>query len=113
MVASGPSDSSRTVAPPLAKPATPPEPSPEMRYLFGGSRSDSVTLPPKVAFTGPTLNTTVAVISVGEDISRDWQPGMDFFKISGSLSAAHTLSLDAGMRWLSFICMAGFLAADY
>ena len=32
--------------------------------------SDNVTLPLKVAFTGPTLNTTVAVISVGEVTSR-------------------------------------------
>jgi hypothetical protein len=42
-----------------------------MRYELGGSRSDSVTLPPKLAFTGPTLSTTVAVISFGAVISSD------------------------------------------
>jgi hypothetical protein len=35
--------------------------------------------------------------------------GMHFFSTSGSLSAAQTFSFDAGMRWLSFICMIGFL----
>src|ERR1700722_18222568 len=76
--------------------------------MLEGSRSDNVTLPPNVAFTGPTLNTTVAVISVGDDISRFWQPGMHCFSTSGSLSAAHTFSFAAGIRWLSFICTAGF-----
>src|SRR5580658_1200522 len=30
---------------------------------------------------------------------------MHCLSIAGSLSAAHTFSLAAGMRWLSFICM--------
>jgi hypothetical protein len=58
------------------------------------------------------LNTTVAVISVGEDISSDWHPGMHFFKASGSFSAAQTFSLEAGIRWLSFICMLEFSFTD-
>src|ERR1700690_3451661 len=68
--------------------------------------SDSVTLPEKFAFTGPTLTTTVAVISFGAVNSSFWQPGMHLASMAGSLSAAQTLSCEAGTIWLSFICMA-------
>src|SRR5947209_17319338 len=67
--------------------------------------SDRLTLPAKLALTGPTLTTTVAVISFGAVISSFWQPGMHLASISGSVSAAQTLSCAAGTIWLSFICM--------
>src|SRR5579863_1138455 len=67
--------------------------------------SDSTTLPAKLAFTGPTLTTTVAVISLGAVDSSFWQPGMHLASTAGSLSPAQTLSWDAGTIWLSFICM--------
>src|SRR5205807_9361978 len=57
---------------------------------------------------GPTLTTTVAVISFGAVNSSFWQPGMHLASISELLSAAHTLSCEAGTSWLSFICMAGY-----
>src|ERR1700733_206032 len=67
--------------------------------------SESVTLPEKLAFTGPTLTTTVAVISWGAVSSSFWQPGMHLASTAGSLSPAQTLSCGAGTSWLSFICM--------
>src|ERR1700689_118336 len=67
--------------------------------------SDSVTLPEKFAFTGPTLTTTAAVISLGAVKSSFWQPGMHLASTAGSLSGAQTLFCEAGTIWLSFICM--------
>ena len=46
----------------------------------------------------PIFNTTVAAISVGDFISRLWQPGMHALSTSGSLRAAQTLSTGAAMR---------------
>ena len=87
-----------TLALPLAKPATPPVPSPEIVYAFGGSRSVRLTLPPKVALTGPTLATTLAVNSVSVTFSISRQPGIARFRVSGSFSACQTRSRGAGIR---------------
>src|SRR5690349_7797868 len=69
---------------------------------------DRVTLPVKVALTGPTLAWTVAVISVSDTFSSDWQPGMVALRIAGSLSAAQTFSRGAGIRYSPDISM-GYL----
>src|SRR4249919_1914963 len=74
----------------------PPSPSPEILYPFGGSRSVSRTLPLNVALTGPTLLVATARNSLGPVTSRDWQPGMQALRTSGSLSLAHTVSRGAG-----------------
>src|SRR5262245_66406993 len=52
--------------------------------------SVSLTLPLKVARTGPTASFTRAVMSVGDCISSDSQPVMHCLRMAGSLSAAHT-----------------------
>src|SRR5262245_29687143 len=52
--------------------------------------SVSLTLPLKVARTGPTASFTRAVMSVGDCITRDSQPVMHCLRMSGSFSAAHT-----------------------
>ena len=46
-----------------------------------------MTLPLKLAFTGPTLAVTLAVISVSDRRRISSQPGMHCLRISGSLSA--------------------------
>ena len=51
--------------------------------------------------------TTVAVISVSESFSSDWQPGIESFRTAGSLSAAQTLSRGAGIRYSPDISMVG------
>src|SRR5579863_9335810 len=65
---------------------------------MGGSRSVSVTLPEKLAFTGPTRATTLAVNSVSETFSTVSQPGMQALSVAGSLSFSHTAARGAGMR---------------
>jgi len=79
---------SSTSAPPLAKPAIPPFPSPLSENFSGGLIGSSVTLPPNFAFTGPIFKTTFASSSVSECLTNSSQPGMHSFKISGSLSPA-------------------------
>ena len=73
-----------------------------LRKCIPGCQSLDMTSPTEmtanVAFTGPTLTTTFAVISVGEVISRLWQPGMHLRRISGLLRPAQTFSRDAGTR---------------
>src|SRR5579883_593869 len=100
---SAPSCASFTAAPPLAKPATPPWPSPEILYPLGASMSDSVTLPLKAALTGPMRSRTLAVISVSESLSSDSQPGMQACSTAGSFSAAKTLSRGAAIRYSPLI----------
>src|SRR5437764_328106 len=58
--------------------------------------SERVTLPLKVAFTGPTATLAVACSSVSLSFSSASQPGMHCFRISGSLSAAQTVARSAG-----------------
>src|SRR5688572_28063738 len=67
--------------------------------------SDSITLPLKVALTGPIFSFTLVVISVSESFSSDSQPGMHCFSTSASLSAAHTVSRLAAMRSSPVISM--------
>src|SRR5215469_38937 len=67
--------------------------------------SDSVTLPPKVALTGPMRRRTRAFISVSDVFSSDSQPGMQACSTVGSLSAAKTLSRPAAIRYSPLISM--------
>ena len=53
-------------------------------------------MPLKRALTGPILTLTTACISVSESFSRLSQPGIDAFRVSASLSLAHTVALSAG-----------------
>src|SRR5271165_2081730 len=59
-------------------------------------RSESSTLPLKVAETGPILTLATAAKPFSPALSRDWQPGMQLFRTSGSLSNAQTLDRGAG-----------------
>ena len=60
--------------------------------------SREVTWPEKLALIGPSFRATRAFISVGDSISMLSQPGMQAFKISGSLSACQTWARGAAMR---------------
>ncbi len=80
------------------------------RVAFRRVEVDNVTLPLKVAFTGPTLATTLAVNSVSETFSMVWQPGIACFRISGSLSPCQTRSRGAGMRNSPVISIGMFLS---
>jgi hypothetical protein len=51
------------------------------------------------------LATTLPFISVGDVFSSSSQPGMHCLRISGSLSASHTLSRDAAMRYSPVMSM--------
>ncbi len=69
--------------------------------------SERVTPPLKVALTGPTFCFTVASKpSSGEPVSS-WQPGIETFSTSGSLSAAQTVSRGAAICRVPFISMGG------
>ena len=100
-----PSSASRTSAPPFANPATPPCPSPPIRYDVGGFKSVSCTLPLNRAAIGPIFTEAVAFISCSPVISRLSQPGMHAFKIAGSFSASQTFWRGAGMRRSPVISM--------
>src|SRR5215475_1929559 len=52
--------------------------------------------PVKRALTGPTRAVTAALSSFSPVRSIDSQPGMHALSVSGSLSAAHVVSIDAG-----------------
>ena len=62
----------------------------------------SVTSPVKVALIGPIFSTTVAASSVSDFFSRLWQPGMQAFSTSGSLSASQTFCDGRGDALLAF-----------
>src|SRR5947209_13040715 len=66
----------------------------------------SVTLPLNVAETGPTFTFATACISLSLVFSRLWQPGMQTFSTSGSLSFAQTVSRSAGSSTSPFIVIA-------
>lgn len=59
-----------------------------------------LTSPANLALTGPTLSTTLALISVGEAAVMVSQPGMHFCKILGSFNPRHTILRGALMSWL-------------
>ena len=65
--------------------------------------SDSVTLPVKLALTGPMRRRTLAFISVSDVFSSDSQPGMQACSTAGSLSAAKTFSRDAAILYSPLI----------
>jgi hypothetical protein len=55
-----------------------------------------LTLPLKVALTGPTATLAVAVNSVSLVLASSWHPGIDRFRISASFRAAQTVARSAG-----------------
>src|SRR5829696_4536674 len=63
-------------------------------------------LPLKRALTGPTLKATSVLNASPPVFSSDSQPAMHDFSTSGSLSAAHVVSTDAGMSRSPFSSMA-------
>src|SRR5580658_3149552 len=84
----------------------PPSPSPLMVYPTSGARSESSTLPLKVADTGPILVLTTAAKPLSPDFSSDSQPGMQDLSTSGSLRSAQTFGRSAGKVTSPVIVMA-------
>src|SRR5258706_9565062 len=91
-----PSVCSPTCAPPLPKPAAPPEPSNVSEYDSGAFRSVSVSLPLKRALIGPTAAAITTLKWFSSTRSSDSHPGTDARRISGSFSASHTRSRGSG-----------------
>src|SRR5580765_7815460 len=77
-----------------------------MRYLFGGSRSDSRTLPSKVPLIGPTPTFSVALYSPGPSASSFSQPGIAFSSTAGSRKASQTCWRATGISLEPSIFMA-------
>src|SRR5438128_4624032 len=74
--------------------------------------SDSVTLPEKLALTGPMRMRTFAFISVSDVFSSDSHPGMQACSTTGSLSAAKTLSRGAATLYSPLISMMALPVSD-
>ena len=64
-----------------------------------------MTLPVKLALTGPMRMRTLAFISVSDDFSSDSQPGMHACSMATSFSAAKTFSRDAAILYSPLISM--------
>ena len=64
-----------------------------------------MTLPVKLALTGPMRMRTFAFISVSDDFSRDSQPGMQACRMAASFSAAKTFSRGAAILYSPLISM--------
>src|SRR5262245_54405144 len=67
-----------------------------MVYDFEGTMSLRRISPVKRALTGPMRVVTAALSSFSPLFSIDSQPGMHALSVSGSLSAAHVVSTEAG-----------------
>ena len=91
-----------TLASPFAKPAAPPFPSPFNFKLFSNIRSESVTCPLNVAFTGPTFWTTVASKPFSGSPVISLHPGIHFNRTSGDIKAFQTVALSVLISLLSF-----------
>ena len=63
----------------------------------------SVTLPEKLALTGPMRMRTLAFISVSEVFSKDSQPGMQACSTAWSFNAAKTFSRGAAILYSPLI----------
>src|SRR5215212_1570980 len=74
--------------------------------------SDRLTLPLKVALTGPTAILAVAVNSVSLVLASSWHPGIERLRISASFSAAHTVARSAGSITCPVIVIAMLLSAS-
>ena len=70
--------------------------------------SESLTRPENFAEIGPNLTAAIAVISFSDVASRLSHPGMHAFRISGSLSALHTVFWGAEIRRSPAISMSSF-----
>src|SRR4051812_16147582 len=68
-----------------------------------------VTLPVNLADTGPTLTAAATVYWLSPVSSNLSQPGMHFFRVSGSLSASHACCCVTPRRRLPSISMVLFL----
>src|SRR5438132_13053810 len=100
-----PSGVNATFASPRAKPAAPPCPSKLILYEVGATTPDRMMRPLNLAETGPTRAVIATLSSVSETRSIDSQPGIQLLSVSGSLSAAHVVSTDAGTARLLDRCI--------